>query len=271
MMMSFTESAKNLSVDELIKVVLRESGYLKMLRANPEDGKQENISREENLGEFVDSAKEFTERNPEGTLQDFLNHIALITDLDTVDEEEARVKLMTVHTAKGLEFPVVFVVGMEERIFPHANSLGIEAELEEERRACYVAFTRAKKKLYITAAQERMFFGKIKDQDISRFVKEIPVSCIEGNLPASSSKKSSPFKPKSTYRAPTAFRPAQIIHVEKKPEPPADFHVGEQINHKMWGLGTIMAVDSKDIVVSFTNPEIGVRTLGKKVAPVKKI
>ena len=201
MMMSFTESAKNLPVDKLIITVLNESGYMQMIQDNIKQGKEENISREENLGTFVDSAKELLEMNHSGTLQDFLNHVALITDIDTLDEDESRVRLMTVHAAKGLEFPVVFIVGMEDGIFPHAMSFESDAELEEERRACYVAITRAKKKLYITAADARMSFGKMRLQEISRFVEEIPDACVESfgirakppqRKPAPTYKRSSP-------------------------------------------------------------------------------
>ena len=211
MMMSFSESAKNLPVDKLIMTVLNESGYMQMLRDNADDGKAENISREENLGTFVDSAKEFLEMNPEGKLQDFLNHVALITDLDNLDEGDSRVKLMTIHAAKGLEFPVVFIVGMEDGIFPHAMSFGNEEELEEERRACYVAITRAKKKLYITSAFTRNSFGKVCSQDISRFVEEIPQACIEhfGAKPAVIPKKTAKFP---SYKP---QRPAQIKILEK--------------------------------------------------------
>lgn len=269
MIMSFAESAKSLPVDKLITTVLDESGYMQMLRDSAEDGKQENISREENLGAFVDSAKEFVEMNPDGTLDDFLNHVALITDVDALDEEESRVKLMTVHAAKGLEFPVVFVVGMEEGLFPHINALDDEAALEEERRACYVALTRAKTKLYITAAQERMAFGKTRVQDISRFVEEIPDACVESygikNKPPQ--KKISP--PRPTYKPPTAYRAAQ-----SKPATSAaqniNWRVGDMVNHKLWGLGTVMAVERKTITVSFTNPAVGVKKLLTKVAPLSK-
>ena len=270
MMMSLSESAKNLSVDKLIKTVLKESGYLQMLRADKETGKSENISREENLGEFVDSAKEFAELNPNGTLEDFLNHVALITDLDTVDEKESRVKLMTVHSAKGLEFPVVFVVGMEEKLFPHANAI-TRAEMEEERRACYVAFTRAQKKLYITAAQERMFFGKIKEQKISRFIEEIPASCFTGKLPEPPKKKFAPPKPQPTYKPPTAHRPAQIKPVPKEPLERVVWHVGDRLNHKRWGLGTVMEVKGEIITISFANPEAGTKKFMAKIAPINKI
>lgn len=271
MMMSFTESANNLSIDQLITTVLDESGYTKMLHETTEVGKKENISREENLGAFVDSAKEFVELNPNASLEDFLNHVALITDLDAVDEKDSRVKLMTVHAAKGLEFPVVFVVGMEEKLFPHANALDRDddTELEEERRACYVALTRAKKKLYITAAAERMFFGKMRPQEVSRFVEEIPPSCFAGSALRPAKKNSSP--PKSTYKPPTAYRPAQMIPAEKKSSARVVWQVGDQLNHKKWGFGTVMATDNSTITVSFANPEIGIKKLMKSVAPISKI
>ena len=269
MMMSFTESAKNFSVDNLIKIILEESGYLKMLREDRENGKQENISREENLGEFVDSAKEFVEQNPHGTLEDFLNHVALITDLDTVNENESLVKLMTVHAAKGLEFPAVFVVGMEEKLFPHANSLDSRKELEEERRACYVAFTRAEKKLYITAAAARMFFGKIQKQKISRFVEEIPAACLAGDVTALK-KIFSPPKVQSTYRPPTAYRSAQIKPAAKKSAPTA-WNVGDRLNHNKFGFGTVVEVKGDNITVAFANPEFGTKILKATVAPINKL
>ena len=269
MMMSFTESAKNLPVDKLIVTVLNESGYMQMLKDNIAEGKEENISREENLGTFVDSAKEFLEMNPAGTLQDFLNHVALITDIDTLDENESRVRLMTVHAAKGLEFPVVFMVGMEDGIFPHAMSFGSEEELEEERRACYVAITRAKKKLYITAADARMSFGKMHFQEISRFVEEIPDACVESfGIRAKPPQKS--FVPPSTYRPPTAHRPAQIKPPEKK-SPPITLQVGDIVSHKKWGLGTVMEVDKKYATISFANTEVGTKKLAISAAPINKI
>lgn len=271
MMMSFTESAKNFSVDKLIKIILEESGYLKMLREDKENGKQENISREENLGEFVDSAKEFAQINPDSSLEDFLNHIALITDLDTVDEKESRVKLMTVHAAKGLEFPVVFVVGMEEKLFPHANSLFNQKDLEEERRACYVAFTRAEKKLYITAAGKRMTFGKITSQKISRFVEEIPAYCLAGNNFVIPAKKSAPPKAQMTYKPPTAYRSAQIKPAEKKSAPIISWQVGDRLNHKKFGLGTVVEVNGINITVVFANPEAGTKTLKSTIAPINRI
>ena len=266
-MMSFMESEKNLPVDKLIIAVLEESGYLEMLSEGSEKGKEENISREENLGTFVDSAKEFSEANPEGTLQDFLNHVALITDIDTLNEEESRVKLMTVHAAKGLEFPVVFIVGMEDGIFPHFTSFVDQSELEEERRACYVAMTRAKKKLYITAAESRTSFGKRRVQDISRFVEEIPDAYVESlGLRSKPTRKNVPVQSNKPKPAPAPIRP-----VEKKVAPPLELQVGDMISHKKWGLGTVMTLSGDKVVIRFTNPEYGVKTLGLKAAPINKV
>ena len=271
MMMSFSESARSYTVDKLIELVLNESGYIEMLRQGTEDGKRDGQSREENLGEFIGSAKEFVEINPNAPLEEFLNHVALITDIDTIDEKEARVKLMTVHAAKGLEFPVVFVVGMEEELFPHINALYDEDDLEEERRACYVALTRAKKKLYLTAATRRMFFGQMKSQEVSRFVEEIPdafIDCLGKRVKPVNQKSSSP---KSAYRPPTAYRAAQMTAPAKKASPPVNYQVGDIVNHKLWGAGTVMAVNNKTITISFANPERGVKVLSLKAAPINKL
>jgi len=275
MLISFTESAKNLSLDKLINLVLEESGYYEMLRQGTDDGKRDGQSRKENLGAFIDSAKEFDEKNHGGSLEDFLNHVALITDIDSIDEKESRVKLMTVHTAKGLEFPVVFVVGMEDGLFPHANALHAkdsEKEIEEERRACYVALTRAEKKLYITSAQERMFFGKKYEQEISRFVKEIPPECFYSTEIKSkpAQKKFSP--PKSTYKAPTAYHAPQMKKPEqKKSASNVVWKAGDRLNHKIWGMGTVMATDGNAISVLFANPKIGLKKLKISAAPINKI
>lgn len=271
MIMGLTELAKNLSIDKLIKAVLDESGYMKMLRENSSDSKAENVSREENLGAFVDSAKEFVEMNPKGTLEDFLNHVALITDVDIMNNEDSRVKLMTIHAAKGLEFPVVFVVGMEDGLFPHSNSLGDKEKLEEERRACYVALTRAEKKLYITAAEKRMFFGKKYDQEVSRFVDEIPESCIESFSARRKPHLQNSYKPSLTYKPPTAYRPAQVKKPELEDSPSEAFQVGDMVKHRMWGIGTIMEIGETTLTISFTNPAVGVKKLLKKIAPINKI
>ena len=269
MIIMFTELAKTSSLKQLIEIVLHESGYLQMLHSVDEGTAIENAARLENLGEFVSAAEDFTKTNPTAALGDFLNHVALITDLDATDTEESRVQMMTIHAAKGLEFPVVFVAGMEESLLPHSYAFS-QAEIEEERRACYVAMTRAKKKLILTAADKRMVFGKERDQEISRFIDEIPKEFLETvNL---NTQRSQGYT-RRNYTPPTAFRPARVtIPVSKKTSAPVtSWHVGEQVNHRKWGLGTVMDVDAKKITISFANPEVGVKVLGLKVAPIDKV
>ncbi|MBR1646170.1 MAG: UvrD-helicase domain-containing protein [Selenomonadaceae bacterium] len=278
MIMLFTELTKNHSIDELINLVLDDTGYTKMLKETPEETAAESASRMENLGEFVNAAKDFVKNNPNAALEEFLNHVALITDLDTTDTDESRVRMMTIHAAKGLEFPVVFVVGLEEDILPHASAKNYLPELEEERRACYVAFTRAKKKLILTAAKNRMVFGKqSKERKVSCFVDEIPDEFITRSDRNYSRIQTAPriqTPVRKNYNPPTAYRPAQVkvsASVQKIFTPPATWNVGEQVNHKNWGLGTVMAVDAKTITISFANPEIGLKVLGLKVAPINRV
>ena len=279
MIMMFAELSKTSSLEKLINTVLNETGYLKMLEEMPNENGLKDSSRTDNLGEFINAAKEFGKNNPEGTLEDFLNHIALISSTDQDEADQSVVRLMTVHAAKGLEFPVVFITGMEEKIFPHELAMYSFEELEEERRAFYVAMTRAQKKLYLTAAAQRMIFGKEHDQKISRFIKEIPEKFISSFI------MTEPRKQKSvTPNKPTTIQsPAQIksyatktstpipTPVMKQPSAPTiRWRVGDKVNHKKWGLGTVMATDVRTITVSFSNPEVGVKILGLKVAPIVK-
>lgn len=271
MIMLFAEMAKTRSIDQLIKLILDDTGYLKMLKETPEETAAEAESRIANLGEFINAAKDFVKNNPNAPLEDFLNHVALITDLDTRDTDESRVRMMTIHAAKGLEFPVVFVVGLEEDILPHASAKNFRPELEEERRACYVAFTRAKKKLILTAAKERMIFGqKSKYRKVSCFVNEIPDEFIIRS-DRNYSQTQTPVR--KNYSPPTAYRSAQvkISQTPKISAPPVNWQVGEQVNHKKWGLGTVMAIDAKTITISFANPEVGLKVLALKVAPINKV
>ena len=159
---------------------------------------------------------------------------------------------------------------MEDGIFPHVMSFGSSAELEEERRACYVAITRAKKKLYITAADARMGFGEMKAQKISRFIEEIPDECIESVGTKAKPPQRKSFL-RSNYRPPTAHRPAQVKSPPKKSAPSTGYHAGDMINHKKWGLGLVTSVNGDRIIISFSNPEVGVKMLSLKYAPINKV
>ena len=278
MLSYFSQAQKGLQVTALVKAVLRESGYLSSLTEGEEAEKQENIARVENLGSFVNGTKEFDEANPGGNLEDFLNHVALVADVDVLDEASSRVSLMTIHSAKGLEFPVVFVAGLEEGLLPHSNSVISSTQLEEERRACYVAMTRAKKKLYITAAAERRTFGRTYDAHISRFVTEIPqevmASFSERNSNSNNFRQTVDTS-KFSIAKPAALpknesRPAFFNNPKIAPAPVEDWKVGDKITHKKWGVGTIMAVDRDILTINFSNPEIGEKKLKSTVAPISK-
>ncbi len=167
-----------ISISELIKQTLNKTGYTKALE---NENSVEAQNRIENLEEFLTVAIEFEEQEAENTLSEFLEGITLSSDIDNLEEEQDSITLMTLHSAKGLEFPVVFLVGMEEGIFPGYKSIGEQKELEEERRLCYVGITRAKNNLYLTCAKRRTIFGSTSCNAISRFIKEIPDDFIEGN------------------------------------------------------------------------------------------
>ena len=161
----------NIKISELMKDVLKESGYEAMLN---EGNEKENEMRFENLMEFIGVAIEFEKETADATLADFLDSIALVSDVDRMDDESESVTLMTMHSAKGLEFEVVFLVGMEEGLFPSKRSIEEDESVEEERRLCYVGITRAKKKLYITNASKRTLYGSTTYTMPSRFISEIP-------------------------------------------------------------------------------------------------
>ena len=165
-----------LPLDRFYDVLLERTGYVKALEVKETD---ENLTRLENVQELKSNIVNFLSESPEGTLFDFLNEIALYTDIDQYDKSADSVVMMTMHSAKGLEFPTVFIVGAEEGIFPGVRSIGEPEEMEEERRLCYVAMTRARKKLTFTAARQRMIFGRTAAGRPSRFVDEVSDENIE--------------------------------------------------------------------------------------------
>ena len=171
------QEKEKLSISELIKETLKKTGYTKALE---DENSIEAENRIENLNEFLTVAIEFEEEEAENTLSEFLESITLSSDIDNLEEQEESVTLMTLHSAKGLEFPVVFLVGMEEGIFPGYKSISEPKELEEERRLCYVGITRAKEYLFLTCSKQRTIFGSTSYNQTSRFLKEIPEELLEG-------------------------------------------------------------------------------------------
>lgn len=231
------ELADTLRLDELIDAVAEKSGYIKAMQALGEEG----AGRIENITELKSNAMTLLDENPETTLPDFLEQVALVSDLDSYDGDLDRVSLMTMHSAKGLEFDTVFMVGAEDNIFPSYRSMNDPAEMEEERRLAYVAITRAKRMLYITHTSYRMLYGQTMRNKLSTFVREIPENLIEKtgervHKPASEWKK--PVKP--NYLAQEAAMAAA------RTAPVASgivFAAGDRVKHNVFGEGTV--VDAK--------------------------
>ena len=258
----FKVKMEGMSVPELIGEVIQKSGIQAELEA---ENTIEARSRIENIKEMISSALEFEEQNEEKGLEAFLANVSLVSDIDNLEGEKDTVVLMTLHSAKGLEFPVVFMVGMEEGVFPGLRSMGDDNELEEERRLCYVGMTRAKEKLYMTSTFSRTLFGNTTYNKASRFLKEIPVELIDcGTRPV---KKADSF----TERAGKSYAdgwdnnytagggrisgnssgfistaPPFVTPVPAKPAGTVDFKPGDNVVHKKFGVGIITSVEKEN-------------------------
>lgn len=260
-----------LSVTELTEEVINRSEYKAMLQA---EKTLEAESRLENIEEFITVTKNFEEHSDDKSLIAFLTDLALIADIDQLDQEEEAndsVVLMTLHSAKGLEFPVVFLIGLEEGVFPHSRSLMEESEMEEERRLAYVGITRAEEELYITNAQMRTLFGRRNMNPPSRFIDEIPAELIHDL---------NEEKRTTTFARPAA-RPAQKRSFYSGVTRPAvstggnsvGWKAGDKAIHKKWGVGTVVSVkgegENLELDIAFPNP-VGIKRLLAKFAPIEK-
>ena len=239
-----------LTLTELIDKVLDASG----LRAELESEKSlEAEVRLENLEEFKSITKSFEEREGLISLEDFLLEISLISDVEEYKDDPNRISLMTVHSVKGLEFNHVFVVGMEEGIFPHMNSLMENSELEEERRLCYVAITRAKDDLHLINARRRTLFGKEQINPVSRFISEIPADLMESNVKDEIPQKVEKIDKKEVFR-----------------EEDVDYQVGDFVYHETFGTGKIVEVTNTLVSVAFKHPH-GIKKLMKNHKKLSKV
>ncbi|MEV4161050.1 DNA helicase PcrA [Nonomuraea dietziae] len=255
--------AEGMPPSALAEEILVSTGYRAELEAS-EDPQDE--SRLENLNELISVASEFEEANPEGTLVEFLEQVSLVADADQIPEGDGGqgvVTLMTLHTAKGLEFPVVFLTAMEDGVFPHIRSLGEPKELEEERRLAYVGITRAEKRLYITRAAVRSSWGSPSFNPASRFVNEVPAKLIEWRTDPE----------KSAWSAATSRKesPAPARKPGGKQLP--SLNPGDRVTHDAFGLGTVVSVDG---VAEKTKVKIdfgsgGEKTLLLAYAPLEKL
>ena len=244
-----TIDSETLSLTELIDTILNKSGIKKELSSSK---LLEDEIRLENLNEFKSITKSYEEEYGSATLNDFLDEISLVSDMTEHQDGSNRVSLMTVHSVKGLEFDYVFIVGMEEGIFPHYNAIndGSNSAIEEERRLCYVAITRAKKDLYITSAESRMLFGNTNRNMPSRFIEEIDKEYIE-------------IEQKSVINR-------VVSKVKKAVDKNATYEVGERISHTDFGEGIVISVDKSILTVAFPHP-VGIKKLMKGHPNITKL
>ncbi|MEX3715934.1 DNA helicase PcrA [Cytobacillus horneckiae] len=270
---NYTQMQEYLSVTELVEEILDKSGYREMLKAEKSIEAQ---SRLENLDEFLSVTKNFEDGSEDKSLVAFLTDLALVADIDKLDDDGEKadaVVLMTLHSAKGLEFPIVFLMGMEEGVFPHSRSLMEEAEMEEERRLAYVGITRAEKELYITNAQMRTLFGRTNMNLPSRFIKEIPEDLIEGVEPASSGRGNSPFGSSSHSRMQNRRKAVVRPSIESTGGDDVSWAVGDKAVHGKWGTGTVVSVkgsgEGTELDIAFPKP-VGIKRLLAKFAPITK-
>ncbi|MDP4086058.1 MAG: DNA helicase PcrA [Bacillota bacterium] len=270
----YTGMQEYLSVTELVEEILDKSGYREMLKAEKSIEAQ---SRLENLDELLSVTQNFEKTSEDKSLVAFLTDLALVADIDSMDDEGEvadSVVLMTLHSAKGLEFPVVFLIGMEEGVFPHSRSLMEEMEMEEERRLAYVGITRAEQSLYMTNAQMRTLFGRTSMNPASRFIGEIPEDLIEGVQPAGKPFGGNPFGSKvSSFGNREARKPVMRPVASSTGGEGIAWKVGDKAEHGKWGIGTVVSVkgegEGMELDIAFPSPT-GIKRLLAKFAPIKK-
>lgn len=260
LMQKFMQMQDYLPVTSLVEDLLESTGYTQKLKNL---GTNEAQNRLENIEEFLSITQHFEEESEDTSLIAFLTDLALISDLDTVDDEEDQVLLMTIHGSKGLEYPVVFLIGMEEGVFPHSRSLLDPEQMEEERRLCYVGITRAEKELYITNAKKRTLFGRTSYNEVSRFIKEIPEHLIHNENESENEQVEETM----------IFNPYEIEEIFAPKEEEPLWKIGDKISHRKWGRGIVVNVkgkgDATEIDVTF--PSVGVRRLLAKFAPIERL
>ena len=253
------------TVLDILESILDRTGYLAQLEESTDPQDQ---ARAENIGELLSVAKDFQDTNPSGTVEDFLEQVALVNDVDSFEQEEAKVTLMTLHAAKGLEFPIVFLCGLEEGLFPHSRTLMNPEEIEEERRLAYVGITRAEKELYISNATTRTVFGRTSSYLPSRFIDEIPEELVDGLR----AKRKVPDDIKRHVPQHMSVTSRPVTKPIVRNEVIADWKVGDTAIHSKWGNGKVINVTGEGAGMKLTIefPTQGVRVVMAKFVPVKK-
>ncbi|HBV96655.1 MAG: ATP-dependent DNA helicase PcrA [Peptococcaceae bacterium BICA1-7] len=272
--LSFLAASGTVTVTELVQDLLDRTGYWAELEA---EKTVESATRQENIKEFLTVTGEFDRTAEEGTLTEFLGGIALVADVDSFREESDQVALITLHSAKGLEFPVVFLIGMEEGVFPHSRSLDQPSEMYEERRLAYVGITRAKQIIYLTRCWQRTLYGSTKFNAPSRFLEEIPRHLTVPEDPMDTEDGAAGRQAAKPQSMPGSGHPLITTGASmwkgKESRPVQNFDEGEAVRHSKWGVGTVLSVkgsgESAEIKIEF--PGFGTKTLMARYAPLEKV
>lgn len=271
---SLRSKLEYVSVSELLKNIIEETGYVAELQA---EGTEEAEGRIENINELITKVVSYEEENEDPTLSGFLEEVALIADIDTVDGDDNQVLLMTLHSAKGLEFPYVYLAGMEDGIFPSYMTITADdpTEIEEERRLCYVGITRAMKELTLTCAQQRMIRGETQYNRPSRFIREIPRGLVELGRNFKEQKVKEIPLPKSMKQMREAFRQPAFMpkQFEVKKETSLSYNVGDTVKHIKFGVGVVkdIAEGGRDYEVTVDFDKVGVKKMFASFAKLKKV
>jgi len=252
MIQTTKDQLENLTAGEVLNHIIEQSGYVKELQ---QQGTDEADNRIANIYELFNAVQQFQEDNEENSLEAFLASASLSSDLDSLEEEQQKVSMMTLHAAKGLEFPVVFLVGMEQGLLPHNRTLNDPLEIEEERRLCYVGITRAEEQLFLTYTRERRLWGTREPAISSQFLQELPGDLINSNINLA-----------STYRRRTrAEKTSKAINI--------DWNVGDRVLHHEFGDGEITHIlgNGKKATLAVKFLSMGVTKIIPKVAPMEKV
>lgn len=250
----FQNINQEFSAAGVIKHVINESGYRDALLV---DKSPEGEARLQNVQEIATVADKYEGLEAGISLATFLEEVALISDLDQVEEGHNAITMMTLHSAKGLEFPTVFIAGLEEGIFPHSRSLYEPMELEEERRLMYVGITRAKNQLFLLHAQQRMLYGEFKQSAPSQFLMDLPEELIQGTG--------------QTKRAHRSFGDRSIPIEDELGLAPVDLSDGDRVRHRSFGEGVVLNVKGGVATIAFKDPKVGVKKLATSIAPLEKL
>ena len=262
---SLKEESDQFSLSSAVKKAVLESGYIEMLKGGKLENKENRV---DNLHELIHAAEDFEQTSEDTSLEAFLENAALIAGADTLDDRDGSVRLMTIHNAKGLEFNIVFLPGLEEGLFPLPKAAENPVELEEERRLCYVAITRAKEKLYISYSQYRKMYGAGEYRRPSRFIQEIPDEYTEMDTNVYQS-----VPVKEAPKAASPFAPKMFVETKKDPSLDASFCAGDKIRHPAWGEGVVVSTKDSgdDLIITAAFAGLGVKTFISGYAKVTKL